>query len=430
VKIALWRRSIAASILTAILCGMAAMAEAAETSPPAQSRERQFEKERMSLEWSRRSLGKLRDSDSEAFLDRYLASLEEQQRLVGEFSDLRAAGAARNQLAQEYLLLGHFARFRLAKTNRAMLLYESARANGSAFADFAIADMLQFDLGDKQAALARFQAILAANEARSGTQSPTVLSLAANIWLRHQIEYLEHGTRVEGRVPVDQCTIVGAVLAYGAANQSVVDPLGVAPFGRWATIGLPGAPVASEPQRREIAAALGRLPPSSVTLASTANLIGALPSADSILEYLRKNDPAGYATTCYLEIVERGRSSGGGEIVLAAADQYMKARPVPSHPPDARLSSPEKTWRLMIGSLKAGDAETARICFTEEQRIRMGPAFELPFFDKFRVVADTLATIELAPDVGDGIRLARIAGERANTVRFVLKDGEWQIDRM
>jgi hypothetical protein len=309
-------------------------------------------------------------------------------------------------------------------------LYEAARRNGLGRGAFAQADLLQFDLGDKAAALARYRAMLAAGGAPgSSNEMEAAMEQFARAWLAHQIDYLARGTTFSGAVRLDECGAVALALMYGG-GISEADALGIDSVRALAGSAYPGGKPVTDAERETLAATLARLPASSITLLKTGNLVALLPNADSILAFLGKSDPAGFTSACYFALFERMGSSRI-EAVHQAAQRFNAKHRIVAATPDARFSSPEKTWQLLMDSLRQGDGRTAMSCLTPAMQNKFRALFEGQPPGKLRAMADSFTRFTLSGPAGAGGREAFVnRGEQAGVVYFVDTGGEWKIGEM
>lgn len=382
----------------------------------------------------------LRETNPGAFLAVYVTYTEERERVLRGYEDLPAATGLETEIGNAYLDLGHVARFELKDPRRAMELYEAARRYRPDLATFAEADLLQFDLHDKAAALARDRELLAKAQGPLPVNDvEATIAKGAKTWLAHQVEYLAHGKTFTGPVRVDDCGLVALLMTYGMGMPSEIDPYGVARYSDLAGTGYMNARPAPQAKRDLATAAIQRLPASTFALMGTGNLVGVLPDAQAVLAHFRKHDPAGYATACYFALLERvaqaPRSSPGGAVLgeplKSAAARYREMHGEALAKADPRYASPEKTWRLLLESLRKGDVATAMSCLTAGQQNKFRALFEGSTPEQLRAMADSFTGFSLTGGYGDGMREAAVTrGKRAGFVNFVDVAGEWKIDEM
>lgn len=397
-------------------------------------RQQEFEARKSALYAQRTAAQKLKRSAPESYLNSYLDYLQAQDRLVQAYPDLPpAAVGLRGEIANEYLALGHFARFKLKRANQAIELYEAGARSGLALAAFAVADTYQFDLRDKAQALARYRGLLEEQRRapRSGNDLEAGISQFASAWLAHQVDYLATGKTFGGRIRQEECGAIGALLYYGAGGGTQDDYLDLAslynPFERAYREGADS----QELDREAIGQKLQTLPASGFTLLRTAALVSAMPDAESILRYLGKHDPAGFASACLLSMVELiAKPAGAANPMRIAAARFNKEHRIVADKPDPRMASPEQTWRLFIGSLKEGDVETALACLTPAMQNRFRPVFAQPP-EKLRAMAESFTGFALTTKTGERMQEAiATRGQRAGMIYFVDVGGAWKISEM
>ncbi len=260
---------------------------------------------RGTLSRGRTEAQKLRASDPEKYvvaMREYLAALV---RLVDEYRQLPAATGARNDIAWDYLDLGHFVRFRLKRPRESLDLYAGSQRAGGKLGGYGLADTLQFDLRDPQRALAEYRKLLeeaSPAAVQAGLMDPAVAAWARR-WLDAQIRHLSSGKKFTGTIGPEDLSGAAMWLYLGAAAGGREDVFGLAPL-------LERAPS----DRREVARVLDALPVSGFVLMRTASLVGLMPDARSILAFLDRQDPAGYASATLFGVVEMAeRGAEGGQ---------------------------------------------------------------------------------------------------------------------
>lgn len=389
-------------------------------------RQKEFDAKKGALDAQRTAVRSLKDSSPEAYLKGAIDYLRAQERLVQEYPELpHAAVGLRGDIGNEYLNLGHFARFRMKRPNQAIELYEAGRKSGNGLAALALPDTYQFDLRNKAQALARYRGLLDEQRRAPQPSNETEAGLLqfAKAWLAHQVDYLAAGKTFSGRIRQEECGAVALVLYYGAGGGTQDDHFDVTSIYR----------LLPEIDRKAIGQKLETLPASAFTLLRTAALASAMPDADSILRYLKKHDPAGFASACFLGMVDlidrRARVSGGQLAMLlpglaatpagkanpmrVAAARFNKEHGIVAEKPDPRMASPEQTWQLFIGSLRKGDAETALSCLTPALQNRFRPLLGSQPPEKLRAMAESFTR-----------------GHQAGMIHFADVGGAWKISKM
>ncbi|MBC8023040.1 MAG: hypothetical protein H7Y14_07970 [Burkholderiales bacterium] len=260
----------------------------------------------------------LRDSHPERYVEAVSARLRALERLAEEYRDQPAVVGTRGDIAEGYLGLGNFLRFRMKRPREAVEQFAAAERNGHGLAIFAAADTYQFDLRDKARALAEYRRNLAKIRAIPVDSRPeeALFLKWASRWLEHQAEYLARGRTFSGTVGRDETAGAAMLVFLGAAGRGTGDDaLGVEPLlaRLYGGDSMQGGGV----DRREVGRILGSLPPSGWTLMRTAPFVASMPDAQSILAHLARNDLAGYASASLFavsELADRGAGQRGGRL--------------------------------------------------------------------------------------------------------------------
>lgn len=225
--------------------------------------------------------------------------------LANEYADLRSE--SRELLVAAVLessTLAQMARFSLRNPSIAATLYEQALAIAlppgpvgllQTIPRIGYADLARFDLRDP------VRAARLLREAREPLRSlpdlndpRSLLAHPIRRWIEAEIAFLE--TRRRPSVPSDaDCAPIALVHQFGADWLLT----GNEPLRRIVSNGK----LYPRLSRTEIAAALTALPPSAINLLGASDAIATLGSADRILAFARKHDPAGYTTACVLRRV-------------------------------------------------------------------------------------------------------------------------------
>jgi hypothetical protein len=349
--------------------------------------------------------------------------------------------------------LGHVARFRLKQAPKAIELYEMGyQASRPLAASFDIADTYQFDLQDKPLALEAFRRLQAELQRipRSTNDIEVASSAWAKRWVAWQIRYLETGQRFSGSLTREDVRGASLYVVFGTEIVTNRDYLGIRALYRQLERGARARGKSGRDlDRVEIRRALEALPPSSLTLLGAAMLVTLLPDAESILRFLDRNDPAGYATACFFSMLNLVDDQAAGDPRMAglfpglamgppgpahplrvAAARFLEQRKVSLPSADPRLSTPEKTWSLLIDSLKRGDIETAMSCLTPGQQAKFRPLWTHMAPSELRSLAESFTGFVISSDKGE-IREAFVSrGKRAGLIAFVNQGGEWKIGEM
>jgi hypothetical protein len=187
------------------------------------------------------------------------------------------------EIGMAWLQLGNFVRFRLKDPRRAIQVYGEAERAGQGLAVFAQGDTWQFDLRDKPRALGEYRRNLEqfrGAQAKGGSGEAAFFEWGRR-WLAHQVEWLESGRTFSGTIDRDDIAGIGVLTMFGAGPFDRGDDGGIFPEGP-----------------------LDQLPPSGWSLMRGASGLGRMRDAKSILSFLARNDPAGYASACFFGLVD------------------------------------------------------------------------------------------------------------------------------
>ncbi|MEP7261865.1 MAG: hypothetical protein ABI669_11710, partial [Usitatibacter sp.] len=239
---------------------------------------------------------RLKDPDPAAYVKAVREYAAAMIRLAASYPGLMSAQNAVASLGQQYLELGHFVRFRQKDTRGALELYAAAQARGAQLSGLAIADTYQFDLRDKQKALAEYRKLLEpAPVSPYGRDEQAALKAWAQRWIAAQVANLETGKKFSGALSGEEVAV--AQFLVGGPVQSG-DPFGLTSLYNLARGG--GKPV----DRAEIERRLSALPPSTFALLASISYASYLPDARSILAFLARHDPAGFATAIWFALLD------------------------------------------------------------------------------------------------------------------------------
>jgi hypothetical protein len=384
-----------------------------------------LESRRRALPPGPRMLQEVRAKDPVRYAQQVEEYLAQAEAVAREFSDLPSSTGLRQETGNAYVDLGHFVRFGLQQPQRALKLYESGKRMRAAGSDFAIADLQQFDLHDKRAALATYKAMLASKQQGSSNDIEASIERFALDWAGHQVAYLERDEVFSGEISIDQCGVPALLLGYGGGYE--VESLGLAKLPARARSA--GGRLDSR-DALALQSALEHLPTSGVILMHTIGAVLELSDAASIVRYVSRHDPAGFATACGFAVIEKGGMPVSPAVHEAAA-RYLAQHHAGLKSADARRSSPEKTWRLLLDSLRAGDRRTAMDCLTPGVQNKFRVLFEQQPPEKLREMADTFVSFQLTGNLGD-LQEALVVrtDHQGGYVHFQRYDGEWRISEM
>ncbi|MEP7156719.1 MAG: hypothetical protein ABI905_13150 [Betaproteobacteria bacterium] len=416
------------------------------------ARRQQFS-EKLSVLQSAKNAGQQEKGRSpEQYIKSALESADGFARLTAEFNDLPESKNQQDEIARQYLSAGNVARFSLRQPARALEYFAKAEAHGLGLATLAAADTYQFDLHDKARAIIEYQRMLDRKpEFNSSNDVEVSLMNWGRKWLGHQIEFLKTGKIFAGPINQDDIAGLGTYLYFGAGFTAVpLDPFGLAALSRPnidpASQVMIGPPIID---RSAVGRKLPTLPASIFVLAQTFEQYALLPDAESILRHLDRHDPAGFASACLLGMAilmdrqnaDRQKAglnawpqiaNGQTTALLAAAELFSKKRKISlRQETDPRLAHPEKTWNLLIASLKTGDLDTAMTCLTPNMQSRFRPVFAKMTKDALREMADSFTGFAGGGSLGENMYEAYATrGTLAGSIQFVRENGMWRIAEM
>ena len=272
-----------------------------------QAASQQYYKERSDLDRQVTELKKLRATDPERYVKEMKAQLAKNEKYIRDKSGVLGTYRPQDELRAvglQYLTLGHFVRFRLKRPRDALELYAAAQRDDMIGGGFAIGDTWQHDLRDPKRAAAEYKEFLVAvrRAPRSSQQEEQAVLKWADRWVTSQLAYLDKGTTFSGTLKGDD--LVGATMATFLGAASVSDEV----FD-----GLPMNRMFDSPEsvdRAQVAKVLQGLPTSAFAQAYGTPFLGYLPDARAVLAFLRRQDPAGYASACFFAIVDLADKEG------------------------------------------------------------------------------------------------------------------------
>jgi hypothetical protein len=263
--------------------------------------------ERSDLEREQGDLAKLRKSEPERYVTAMKAQLAKREKFVrdnrgvlgsfGPQQDLQAIG-------MQYLVLGHYVRFRLKRPRDALELYAAAQRDEMIAGGFAIGDTWQHDLSDPKRAATEYRNFLGEirQMPRRSQREEEALLRWADRWVQAQVAYLEKRTTFTGTLKGDD--LAGATMATFLGAASVAEDV----FDGAPLVRLVDAPGSVD--RAQVVKMTQALPPSAFALAYGTPFLGYLPDSRSILAFLQRQDPAGYASACYFAIIDLAEKEG------------------------------------------------------------------------------------------------------------------------
>jgi hypothetical protein len=212
--------------------------------------------------------------------------------------------------------LAMFARFRALDPAAAAQHYSVAIDRGVAIARVALADVYEFELADKKAAIVAFEKVLKEAGNPSNPDSSYLFDKPGSrtntwwqAWFTREIDYLRNGRPFRGaiteaeiggffEVMLDKSPAVTSVFApeilvsnaHGARDARTGRPFG----GTWNS----ARGELMNMKRETLPARLGAIPSSHIALMALMRHASGLTDPDAILEFFARNDPGGYWSAC------------------------------------------------------------------------------------------------------------------------------------
>ena len=432
----------------------------------AATRDRAFQQEKGALSSVLIEANKARDSDSAKYVARFQEYLAGLERLRVQYAGSPSSVGTHDEIRNGYMGLAGYVRFVQKQPERAIGLYQKAGAMGAARAgeksildvggiDILLGDVYQFDLRNPAKALEHYELALGqVNKTQTeGSDIEKSFFGRQKIWLQHEIAYLRTGRTFAGTVARDDAFgVIGFAFLLGASDPGLSGPDTRALYKdpAWQTD-------RSKVDREKLREKIEQLPSSRVTLLTTIIALSLLPTEASILRYLKKHDPSGYLSACILSAVPYvdqvlkdqgdkdtadqmrailpglfiGGSQRGNAFRLASA-RFLKENRISVRvaAADPRKSTPEKTWKLFIESLRGGNLETAFSCLTGDMAAKLRPAFSQMPRQALRDIANSFSGFSVTMDMGNTREAAVTRGDRLGLIYFVLELGEWKIQEM
>ena len=401
-----------------------------------------FARDKEELERIKYSAEQSREARPEQFVRDYENYLARVAALTEKYRDSVYHDGLRSEVASGYAMLANFARFKLKRPSQALdyqvksAPVSPAAREGDYLSELLAADLLQYDLADRDKALEAYRR--AADKLRAAKVDP-------GNWLArglaHEIGYLESGKAFSGSLGGEELGQFLGIVFLAAAGAFGDPDLGLASLQPESM---------SAAQRNALEARLERLAPSHLNFVRAAPLLSLLSSEQSVLRFLRKHDPGGYWSASLALLVlhpetvgERGAAvlfpgikndAAQATALVAAARAFVKQSGISLQAPDGRRATPERTWQQLLESLRAGDAATALACFTPAMRARLEPLFSKMAPAAMREMADSFTAFALqagSGDVREAVLSRNVGGvQRAGFAYFVRQWGEWKIDQM
>lgn len=361
-----------------------------------------MEQEQAQIYRGQHLIDKLKATQPQRYVEEQIRQLHALEKIEAKYSDLRWAEGLRSKLSSEYFRLADFVRFRQKNPLEAIKLYEKGGGIDmkdqphSFLSQILIADIYQYDLRDAAKAITNYQSVqdLLGRLPASSNKDEKVFSIWWKNWLPHEIEYLMMGTAFTGKPSLEEVGgfLTTMVFMSGAPafdhDTSIVNPFD---FGK------PVDPKTVEHH-------LNGQVPSHISLLKSFFAIPSLPSKESILAYLKKHDPGGYWSACFLgmaiysgsgEAPDKNTapdqslmgifprivnsSTGKPSPLLEAAQQFMKQHGIAAHQPDPSKPPSYNSLTPLMTAAERGDIESVKTLLKERANVNTryneGPRF-------------------------------------------------------
>ena len=189
-------------------------------------RQREFENRRGLLAKGRGAAMNLRESDPDAYARGMRDHLLAAEKLVAEYADVSITAGARQEIGSDYMEMAHRLRFRLRRPKEALEPYAAAQRNGQPLGMFAVADTYQFDLLDRERALAEYRKLpaLPRTNPYGAGEAEAMLDKWGRRWLAAQEAYLAKGQKFSGPIGEKDIGVASMLIMYGGAGGAVDTP--------------------------------------------------------------------------------------------------------------------------------------------------------------------------------------------------------------
>jgi tetratricopeptide (TPR) repeat protein len=292
-----------------------------------------IEKELAPLETRRAQLRALMESSPARFIEESISVADAYAAFATRYASVSQSQRVRMEAATLLLGAAATARYSLKKPAQAIALYRRATtlngqgqpgASALAYAE-EIADIQQFDLGDRAAAAATFQQLRKALEpALAGTYELKEWNVWKVRWIDAELAYLASGKPFQGEIDTTALASFFAQIYYGFGKGTVAGVLPDPSLNPFNPVTIPPAEM-----EKKLSA-----PPSHSTFLQTWLFISHLPNAASVQKWLSRNDPGGYWTASLLTVaavVDRDleREENASEDVIKTLVRTESNQPTP-----------------------------------------------------------------------------------------------------
>lgn len=428
-------------------------------------REMEWEKQKITL--SQRPHHKLMADHPQEYATEYGKYLVELEKLASKYSDVQITDGIHRDLAKNYFELGSLIRFRLRDPSKAINLYEKGgvfnvedKPYNLFLSNIMIADTYQYDLRDVRKAITHYQHAqnLLSNLAGSTKKAEYALIGWWNSWLPHEIEYLNTGATFT-RKPSKEEVSGFLMVIYFMSGSPLFDYSAdiVNPYD-------PGKTV----NKKVLEMNLNAQVPSHFALLNSLWSLPSLPNKESVLAYLKKHDPGGYWSACFLglaiysesgEPFEKKTASGQSLLeifpgivdpatgnpgpLMEAAQQFMKQRGVAVPKPDPSKPRSYNSLTPLMTAAERGNIESVKTLLKERAdvnaRYNEGPRFHgtptknktaLMFaadrgnYEIVKLLVDAGAELYVEQNSGDTAFSYAVKSENLNVVQYLWKHSD------
>ena len=396
------------------------------------------------------------------FIEEYRKLLLSMEELAKKYASASQVPQINTDISNASIELGSYARFNAELPQQAIQVYETALP----YSDraeipvdfvlyFLIADTYRFDVGETDKAISYYRLALNEIDGR-GMALPTPWSDVMPFWrrwLQKEMDFLTNDTVFQGEIgrnEIEECgaTIMFLNLLLSQSPQALYAYLGWEPRDEQVYETGVSSEVAIE--------RINSSAKSQLMLAKTMLYLPFLkdwPPADSIL---KERDPAHYLSGCILGMQlhalattqeqasedqeashaqdshDRGGMKNPYPQIQSFANEFQQKNRISfSYGVDTRLATPEKTWQLFLDSLRSGDREGVKLCFSSDMRHKWNEILSSLTNEQLREMAEGVSELTGGHAVGDDIRVFYTSRKKqGGEVWFRKVGGEWLIGEM
>jgi hypothetical protein len=314
----------------------------------------------------------------------------------------------------------------------------------------ALADLLEFERDDRNAAAGQLEA--AAKAMATNTDQTLAPFLQAYFWVAPTASALRAGA--PAKLPVTREATRFVIAATGLVQMF---GMGHPPIAKLSEK-VRGSPN-DRSARAELLEGMSKMPASRQGLLATLPFTPLMPDESAVEAYLARHDPAGVVSSAFLAWLasldparDCDRSDParmGGHALVGFCDGA--ATPVPvarvakrriesgailvaSHAPDPRLSSIDATWKRFMAGLQSADREELAACLTPKLNAKFREPFRAMSDADLRAWAASVESFKPTMTVGRmreaAVTRRKADGLQAYLIYFQEHDGNWLISEM